>query len=256
VGGSWQTVALASRGLWLPDVRSVPDTLVYRAGVRQVTSAEVEWEADALLPAGSWREHPLSRRPGSAVAAGGFDAGRDVALVPVGDRLGSLAGSGRDLLVRFGRLDHYFGVHDDVPGRLTATVDPASGLLLGLHLDNWDRLPAGQRAGSRNRLSVNLGPEPRSFLFVDADLVTMYPPEVIPSTGGCRRLVRQLVQDATSPPTGAAPAVVRLVVPPGWGYIAPTENLLHDACSLGQRTGTRHVSGLGYFSPARDRPGV
>jgi len=47
------------------------------------------------------------------------------------------------------------------------------------------------------------------------------------------------------------PAVLRLLVPPGWAYIAPTENLVHDGGSLSFREGAIHASALGMYRPVR-----
>jgi hypothetical protein len=118
------------------------------------------------------------------------------------------------------------------------------GLRLGLHLDNWDRLPSEQRGDSRNRVSLNLGDEPRWFMFVDHDVVARSPDGLVPTT----RSARHGVMAAEG---GRSPAIVRVRVPVGWAYIAPTEVLLHDVWSLGERRGAFHASALGRFSPVR-----
>jgi hypothetical protein len=151
-------------------------------------------------------------------------------------------------LARLGTVSRYLGVARDTPGKATLTVGD-DGRRLGLHLDNWDRLPAADRHTSRNRVNLNLGPEARWFMFADLDVITAHQSDAVPTTDSMRELVRH-APDPT--------AVVRLLIPAGWAYIAPTENRLHDASSAGQHHGTRHASALGWFSPGAQfvQPGV
>lgn len=43
---------------------------------------------------------------------------------------------------------------------LTTTFNPAGGRYIGIHLDNWDRLPYRNRLQSRRRLCINAAPGP------------------------------------------------------------------------------------------------
>jgi hypothetical protein len=200
-----------------------------------VDVAETAWEPGALVPAEPWSGIRVCEE--LAVLTGlEFRLDRDVALVKVADD-----GQPRERLTRLGAVDVYTGEHRDVPGLVTQTARGEDGRFLGLHLDNWDGKPAGRRATSRNRASLNLGPEARRFMFVDHDLMAAYAPDCVPDTESAR----SLVADSSS-----WPIVVRLTVPPGWAYVAPTETLLHDVSSLGQTAEVRQATALGWFDPA------
>ena len=235
---SWVVVQLSSRTLWLPS--EVTDRLgLFAASVRVVGPSDTLWERDALIPTAPWRRLQSSGPPASGVARA-FRPDRDVALVRIPRRMSEL--SPERQLESLGDVDHFLGVDEDIPGLPTLTIDPRSALLIGLHLDNWDRLPVGLRHTSRNRASLNVGPVPRALLFVDLDIATGYRPDVVPDTETTRK---RLIE--ADPP----PAVLRLLVPPGWAYIAPTENLVHDGSSLSFHEGAAHASALGRFVPVR-----
>ncbi|MFE4514251.1 hypothetical protein ACFRMQ_08670 [Kitasatospora sp. NPDC056783] len=113
-------------------------------------------------------------------------------------------------------------------GDLTVTVNPANGKRLGIHLDNWDRLPYPHRRSSRRRLCFNAGPGSRYLLIGDTDASAI-----------CRRLGRD---DPTHYPhtddirayvhTGHPLRCLRLRLDPGEGYLAPTELLPHDGSTM------------------------
>ncbi|MEV4376127.1 hypothetical protein [Streptosporangium sp. NPDC049644] len=56
------------------------------------------------------------------------------------------------------------------PGRLTGTEDSTTGHRIGLHVDNFDRLPYPARQNSRRRPCLNLGPGTRYLLVGDRDI--------------------------------------------------------------------------------------
>ncbi|MFG2904482.1 hypothetical protein ACGF13_05380 [Kitasatospora sp. NPDC048286] len=124
----------------------------------------------------------------------------------------------------------WYANHATTPaGDLTATVNPANGKRLGIHLDNWDRLPYAHRRLSRRRLCFNAGPGSRYLLVGDTDALTI-----------CRRLGRD---DPTHHPhtddirayvhAGHPLRCLRLWLDPGEGYLAPTELLPHDGSTMG-----------------------
>jgi hypothetical protein len=234
----WIVVRLASRHLWLPGELS--DRLgLFAASLRVVAPSETLWEPDALIPTGPWRR--LQAAPASSPQETvRFRTDQDVALVRLPRAMAHMAPERR--LRSLGHLDRYLGIDEDIPDLETLTINPYSAQLIGLHLDNWDRLPIGMRHASRNRASVNLGPVPRALLFVDLDIAAGYRADAIPDTETTRK--RLLTEQ---PP----PAVLRLLVPPGWAYIAPTENLLHDGSSSTYRQSASHTSALGQFRPVR-----
>lgn len=111
----------------------------------------------------------------------------------------------------------------------TATWDRDLGGFLGLHVDHWDGLPLEGRHRSLIRVSVNIGWTPRYFLFLNLSLVEM------------RDLILRYRHRFRHGNFGAASVgsafmlqfgdypIVRLRVEPGEAYIAPTDNLIHDA---------------------------
>jgi hypothetical protein len=235
---AWVLIRLSHTTVWLPE-RDAHELAVDLTAVHAVPAGTRGWEAGAIVPAADrWRGVRGVGELWSARAR--FLPDRDVALIKLGvPRWRRLA---RRRLGRAGELDQYLGVQRDVPGMTTQTMRGPGGLRLGLHLDNWDRLPPEQRGDSRNRVSLNLGDEPRWFMFVDHDVVGRCPEGIVPTTRSARQSIMAAEQERS-------PAIVRVRVPVGWAYIAPTEILLHDVWSLGERRGAFHASALGRFSP-------
>jgi hypothetical protein len=113
-------------------------------------------------------------------------------------------------------------------GMATTSTLPGNGNRVGLHIDNFDRLPLLTRAGSRRRVLVNLGPGDRYFLigtasiFQVADFLTLES-DVIPGVRDLRHYLKR----------GGEMRCLRLRLRPGDGYIAPTETVPHDGSTLG-----------------------
>lgn len=109
----------------------------------------------------------------------------------------------------------------------TLTIDNKVKLRTGLHVDSWDSAPLRDRGQSRNRLCINLGRFPRYFLFVNLTMHGIWErlarPPVDPGSLG-----RPFLERYPDYP------VTRLLVEPGYAYIAPTENLLHDGAAAAQ----------------------
>jgi len=100
---------------------------------------------------------------------------------------------------------------------------------IGLHLDNWERAPLSARGQCGNRICVNLGVEDRFFLFINRTvrgLCAAIKQRIDPLSP--KKLGESYLRDHTDHP------VARLRVRPGEAYVAPTENLLHDASTEGQ----------------------
>ncbi|MFF7098117.1 hypothetical protein ACFY9A_37895 [Streptomyces rubradiris] len=110
----------------------------------------------------------------------------------------------------------------------TTTEDSSTGRRIGLHVDNFDRLPYARRHQSRRRLCLNLGPGPRYLLIGDHDVQQICrihpdPGQHCPHTEDIRRYV-----------TARHPLrCLRIRLAPGEGYIAPTEFLPHDGSTAG-----------------------
>ncbi|MEW2618935.1 hypothetical protein [Streptomyces sp. NPDC048106] len=118
------------------------------------------------------------------------------------------------------------------PGnRPTTTEDLATGRRIGLHVDNFDRLPYATRHQGRRRLCLNLGPGPRYLLVGDHDVQEI-----------CRALHSDAALERHYPHTedirryvaaGHSLRCLRIRLDPGDGYIAPTEFLPHDGSTAG-----------------------
>ncbi|MFJ8637377.1 hypothetical protein [Streptomyces sp. NPDC093568] len=115
------------------------------------------------------------------------------------------------------------------PGNWTTTTEDSTiGRRIGLHVDNFDRLPYATRHHGRRRLCLNLGPGTRYLLIGDRDVQYI-----------CRTLHTDL--DHHYPHTedvrrhvaaGHRLRCLRIHVQPGDGYIAPTELLPHDGSTM------------------------
>jgi hypothetical protein len=134
------------------------------------------------------------------------------------------------------------------PGLRTATTD-GTGEHVGLHIDNWYGAPLAEREHVPNRVSINLGPEPRFFLFINLRLETLaalvttgFPDD--PDTRETQHGVRRAFMSHFS-----SYPVVRLRLDPGEGYIAPTENMIHDASTEARSTPDVQFTVRGRFWP-------
>jgi uncharacterized protein len=120
-------------------------------------------------------------------------------------------------------------------GLPTVTVERSTGALIGLHVDDWYAFPLGRRHRAPNRICVNLGCEDRFLVFSNVPVDQMY--------RALERSGRKLSTDAGGTTVARAfmaafPSlpVLRVRIHPGEAYIAPTENIAHDASSLGMST--------------------
>lgn len=130
---------------------------------------------------------------------------------------------------------------------LTVTRDDTRKCYLGLHLDNWDKLPLSDRTKSRKRVCINLGKDDRFLLFINLSLQKML--SILQAgdyqfnlTDHLRTIGYSFMKTYPDYP------VVKLQIKPGEAYIAPTENLFHDGCTIGQKHIDIHLTVLGHFN--------
>lgn len=131
----------------------------------------------------------------------------------------------------------------DHPRLVTMTRAVDQDARIGLHFDRWDSLAVDQLNRSSNRVSINLGPSDRYFIFLNRTASGMA--ELLDSTNmPCRRDVHAIGPAFMS----AFPdyPIVRLRLRPGEAYIAPTENVLHDGSSA-------EVAGINHYLSLRGR---
>jgi len=132
----------------------------------------------------------------------------------------------------------------DQPGLLTMTKAVDQNARIGLHIDRWDRLSVDELGQSSNRVSINLGPVDRHFIFLNqtasgmAAMLEQANLQVAPDVGAIGAAFMSAFPDYP---------IVRLRLRPGEAYIAPTENILHDGNSAGVRDTNHYLSIRGRF---------
>jgi hypothetical protein len=139
------------------------------------------------------------------------------------------------------------------PGGLSnTTLNPNNSRYVGLHLDSWDRLPARERHRGQNRVCLNLGSGPRGLQFVPLTAMEMslrlddLGSAVVDRCGGVREgdLARRFLRCFPYEP------VLRITTLPGEAYIAPTENVVHDGCTLDTSGPDVTLTIRGHFEPS------
>jgi hypothetical protein len=138
--------------------------------------------------------------------------------------------------------------------KLTTTIDWINYLpqtpSVGLHLDSWEKLPLRRRHFSKQRLCLNIGTETRYFLFINRTLMQMFadlnlvdPTDISKDYRGLR-IAEQFMSTCNRYP------VISIAIEPGEAYIAPTENIIHDATSMDKQSPDWSLTFLGKFSLA------
>jgi len=237
------------------------------------------YTSDARLPIPVWR--PPTQAENSAIWADVLpEMGRVVAIVEVLDQeciekvrqwvpaLQLLAGTQREhwdhpsikmLLEKMeavvsvsGALDCN-GIAEHPPGLTTVTIDHERQSYIGLHTDSWDRLPVEQLASARNRICINLGREDRYLLFLNltvgdmlAHLPTASQAAPITSASAIGKAFMRAHPDYP---------IAKVRIRPGEAYIAPTENIVHDASSLDNFEQSCHITLRGFFRPLEKAAG-
>jgi hypothetical protein len=131
-------------------------------------------------------------------------------------------------------------------GRHTAARDKERRVV-GIHLDTFDMASMELRHTSRNRISINVCPWDRYLLFVPYTawrLVEIARREAQPWSEEALRDHRMFVLAFFR---DLAPPIFRVRLEPGDGYVAPTENMLHDGSTFTARADDVSLTWLGYF---------
>jgi hypothetical protein len=139
------------------------------------------------------------------------------------------------------------GIRVNSAGLPTVTMHPQTGLLVGLHVDNWYRLPIERRHESPNRICVNIGCQDRFFLFTNMTMDGMcraLKVSPLERLRGATFIGQTFLRLFPSYP------VLKLRIRPGEAYIAPTENIVHDASSSEMSEPDVMLSVLGRFATA------
>lgn len=122
----------------------------------------------------------------------------------------------------------------------TVTTNGASGLLIGLHVDNWFRLPLGSLAQAPVRLCANFGWNDRYLLFMNIPIDELAKGEINEFADWVDEQIKKKTVFLKRPTALAREFLMafpdypigRIRVRPGEAYLAPTENLVHDASTL------------------------
>jgi hypothetical protein len=149
--------------------------------------------------------------------------------------------------------DKFFclGINRSEIDKLTTTIDWLNYLpstpFVGLHLDSWEKLPLRRRHFSKQRICINLGQETRYFLFVNRTLLqlvtdlNLQDPDYFYQDYRGVRLAEKFMKMRDRYP------IVSLAIHPGEAYIAPTENIIHDATSMSKQLPDWSLTFLGKF---------
>ena len=132
------------------------------------------------------------------------------------------------------------------PGSWTLTCDNEQPRFrIGLHIDSWEDNELDIRETAMNRVSVNLGPGERYFLFGPLTLRGMH--EFLLKQNSkilnVNSIRDQFYQLHTAWPTFA----VRIRV--GEAYLAPTENIVHDGSTFASTADATHIPIRGLWTP-------
>jgi tryptophan halogenase len=144
------------------------------------------------------------------------------------------------------------GVTVNTPGTATATYDLADGRLPGLHLDSWSDLSPLRRDEAYNRMCINIGQEARRLLFINlpmrriVEILSEFEPNL--DRQNPTKIGRMFMARFPDYP------VVSLDVAPGEGYIAPTENVIHDGTTSAMTKPDVILTLLGRFAPVPLKP--
>lgn len=144
-----------------------------------------------------------------------------------------------------------------LPGLPTVSSDLVDGkeIWVGLHVDRWDRKSINQLNEARNRICVNLGKEPRFFIFLNltiAKICRMLEEKVNISVEDLflnHSLLQEFIKHYPKYP------LVKIHVYPNQAYIAPTENIFHDGSTLGMSSLDIQMTLRGHFRISKKQRG-
>ena len=140
-------------------------------------------------------------------------------------------------LRRYGLCAARFVVQVRRPGLPSTTYDDAARTLIGLHVDNYDHHALTERDEAGPRLLLNIGREARSFVCLPKTLKQLFLELEVPFTDeGLARYqyTYRLVHDYLDrfPRT----KIYRFRLEPGFGIIAPVQNMTHDGYTVGMNS--------------------
>lgn len=249
-------------------LRQSPDRLALSNGTRPVSSLTLSGYRDtAFVPRAPWRDASSQERRLLLAAEPPVNIGGHITLVRAPDEVMAQFATLRERIQRRDSVAEMRGWLDEHPcttgcdamlefaqrylraehplmeegsvackasGLPTTTTDD-TGTYVGLHVDNWYRAQLGDRENAPNRISINLGVTARFFLYVNLPLAIIGALAVEQDPFDRRtRDTQHGLRGLFMSHFGSYP-VVQVRLEPGEGYIAPTENLIHDGTTPGEK---------------------
>lgn len=113
---------------------------------------------------------------------------------------------------------------------------------LGLHIDNFSQKNYKIRGTVENRISINVGMDSRYLLLMNLSVKKIAELCGNENYHNKMNILRQLFMKKFN-----EYPVIRIKINPGEAYIAPTENIIHDGSTVGQRNCDLTLSFRGFF---------
>jgi hypothetical protein len=123
-------------------------------------------------------------------------------------------------------------------GRLVTTTMDGDGARTGLHIDSWFGVEVAGRVSRPARLCFNLGPGSRFFYALATPPETIYAEQSENIESHVLKIMRNPRYHS----------IYRIFLPPGSGYVAPTESLIHDGSTVCSILPSLTLTILGKFS--------
>lgn len=147
------------------------------------------------------------------------------------------------LLINDVKIDK-LGIHIGKPNLFSATI--SKDKYVGLHIDYWDKLTLDNIDNATNRISINLGKEDRFLIFINLTVKQLYDKLKLYTNKSLEQYdINSIVHDFFK--FFPNYPIIKLKQKPYEGYIAPTENIIHDGSTLGSHSTDITLTTRGYF---------
>jgi len=136
-------------------------------------------------------------------------------------------------------------------GLLSVTYYPQDKTYSGLHFDNCQDIPMTQSHLARNRFCVNLGKEPRYFVYhnlLREDMVKYISPKVDLAHPKAKEFIGKFLHENKHYP------LTKLKLNPYDAYIAPIERIMHDGYTKNMTSPDISLVIRGYFGISTKAP--
>jgi hypothetical protein len=139
-----------------------------------------------------------------------------------------------------------------ISGLGAAAWDTERNRYPGLHIDSWDEVEVAESSGAKNRICINLGMSARGLLFVNLTLADLHQ-KIKRQDPNVNSIEKFSKHDLRTKFFSLYPdyPVLKVVLKPGEGYIAPTEYMIHDGTTEDSGTIDFNLVVRGFFSTRR-----